>query len=267
MGILQHTFHSIHMTFKLYPILLITLVISSTAITNSKPDIGSTKALLKAMNKTYKGKWFDQFTFIQETIKFDKQGKEKSKAIWYEAVDYPKKFRIDYGDISNGNTTIYDKDSAWVFRDHHLKEITHSPREFLLMKGGLYHQSVKETLNQLHQYGYDCSKFRIDELNGKKVYVIGADEGDLKSRQFWMDAEHFYMVRRIHAPKEDIIVDVIYSDHIATNGGWVEQTVEFWVNNSYYQIEYYKDINTNPKLNANIFDPEQFGKIKHWTQY
>lgn len=250
----------------LKPLILIVFAISLISFKYSNQNPKSTKELIKVMNKKYKGKWFNQFTFIQETIKFDEKGAEESKEIWYEAVNYPKKFRIDFGDISNGNTVIYDKDSSWSFENHKLKEIKHNPREFLLMKGGLYHQSIKKTITQLTNYGYDCSKFRTDKLNGKKVYVIGAEKNDLKSRQFWMDAEHFYMVRRIHSPREDLVVDVIYSDHIATNGGWVEQTVKFWVNEKYYQIEYYKEINTTPKLNSSIFDPTQFGKITHWSE-
>ncbi|MCP4437607.1 MAG: hypothetical protein GY810_01555 [Aureispira sp.] len=245
------------------------LVIFSMCTTIPKSSVSSTietcEDLLVAMNKKYKGKWFDQFTFIQETIRINENGKEGKKSIWYEAIDYPKKFRIDYGPITNGNTTIYDKDSAWVFRDYKLKKTEYMPKEFLLMKGGLYHLTTKETIEALSGYGYDCDKFRTAELNQRKVYVIGADRGDLKSKQFWIDAEHFYMVRRINT-QQGKVVDVVYSDHVFSNGGWVEQVVKFWVDEKYVQKELYKEINTNPQLGAEQFDPNSYGEIKHWSE-
>jgi len=250
------------MTARL-PLLFGFLLIIACSISknSSKNEINNTSELLEAMHKKYKGKWFDQFTFVQETIKYDSTGNETEKSIWYEAIDYPKKFRIDYGPLSAGNAVIFDKDSVWVFKENNFVRQAYSPREFLLMKGGLYHLTVDETIKQLETYGYDCNIFRKDILNGNHVYVIGAEKGDLKPKQFWIDAEYYYMVRRISTQKKTL--DVIYSDHIFSNGGWVEQVVEFWVDGVYVQKEYYKDINTNPKLSKSIFDPQMFGKA-HW---
>ena len=231
---------------------------------NKQAILNNSADLLTAMNEKYKGKWFDQFTFVQETHGIDDNGKEKDNSIWHEAIDYPKNFRIDYGPLSDGNSSIYANDSAWVFRKHELQKIKYSPKEFLLMKGGLYHLTVKETINQLTNYGYDCLKFRTDELNGRKVFVIGADKGDLKSKQFWLDTEHFYMVRRIYT-QETKVVDVVYSNHIASNGGWVEQIVKFWVDKKYVQVEYYREINTNPNLDAAVFNPDLYIKQVHWS--
>jgi len=242
-------------------ICLLILVACASSKKSSKNDIESTADLLQTMNKKYKGKWFDQFTFVQETIKYDSTGNETEKSIWYEAIDYPKKFRIDYGPLSAGNAAIFDKDSVWVFKENNFVRKAFAPREFLLMKGGLYHLTVDETIKQLEGYGYDCNIFRKDVLNGKAVYVIGAEKGDLKSKQFWIDTEHFYMVRRISNSKSTL--DVIYIDHVFSNGGWVEQVVEFWSNGTYVQKEYYKDIDTNPQLTEAIFDHKMFGKT-HW---
>ena len=244
-------------------VLLGLLILAACASTqnSSKKEINSSEALIQAMHEKYKGKWFDQFTFVQETIKYDSAGNESETSIWYEAIDYPKKFRIDYGPLSEGNAVIFDKDSVWIFKENNFIKKAYSPREFLLMKGGLYHLSVEETITQLKEYGYNTNIFKKDVLNGKPVYIIGAEIGDLTSKQFWLDAENFYMVRRISSQKKTL--DVIYSDHIFSNGGWVEQVVEFWVDGVYVQKEFYKDIDTNPKLSDAIFNPQMFGKT-HW---
>lgn len=255
--------HRLQLAFPILTILLFSMCTRPNS-SGSQSKIKSTSDLLNVMYSKYKGKWFDQFTFVQETHRIDENGKEEEKKIWHEAIDYPKNFRIDYGPLADGNSNIFAKDSAWIFRKNELKEVKYQPKEFLLMKGGLYHLTVEETIQQLTAYGYDCTKFRTDKLNGRKVFVIGADKDDLKSKQFWLDAKHFYMLRRIstHGKK---IVDVIYSDHISSNGGWVEQEVRFWVDGKYVQIEYYKKIDTDPKLDPAVFDPNLYGKHKHWS--
>ena len=242
--------------------MLFTLVGCSTGKLVVQNKVNSSVELLREMNKKYRGKWFDQFTFVQETIKYDSAGNETEKSIWYEAIDYPKKFRIDFGPLNAGNAVIFDKDSVWVFKENKFTRKAYAPREFLLMKGGLYHLTVDETINQLESYGYNCQLFRKDVFNNKPVYVLGAEKGDLKSKQFWIDAEHFYLHRRISTSKNKTL-DVVYSEHIFSDGGWVEQVVEFWSNGVYVQKEFYKSIDTKPELDDAVFDHKMYGKT-HW---
>lgn len=115
----------------------------------------------------------------------------------------------------------------------------------------------------LEDYGYDTRVFRSDTWNGQPVYVLGAGEGDERTAQFWIDAEHFYLVRRISTTSGNNVLDVHYSDHTASGGGWVEQTVKFYLDGRYIQLEYYQQIDTDPDLPESLFDPKAFGK-EHW---
>lgn len=225
--------------------------------------IKDVEGLVKTMQQKYQGKWFDEFTFVQETIRFEADGTERDRRIWYEAIQYPDKFRIDYGAIEEGNASLFRNDSIYRFRNRELEQAAINPQQFLLMKGGLYHFPVSEVIAKLKDYGYNVEQFRATRFRGKKVYVLGAADGDLKSPQFWLDAKRFFLVRRISALSNGKILDVHYDDHIKSNGGWVEQTVKFYLDDQYLQLENYKDIDTAPQLNPGVFDPRLFGEV-HW---
>lgn len=225
--------------------------------------IKDAEGLIKAMQQKYQGKWFDGFTFVQETIRFEEDGSEKNRRIWYEAIQYPDNFRIDYGEVKEGNASLFRNDSMYRFNNGVLERAEINPQQFLLMKGGLYHFTVPEVMTRLVNYGYDVKQFRQTHFRGKKVYVLGAAEGDMESPQFWLDAKRFYLVRRISSLRNGKILDVHYDDHLKSNGGWVEQTVKFYLDDQYIQLEHYKDIDTAPQLDPGVFDPRQFGKL-HW---
>lgn len=245
--------------------ILIGLILLGSFFYGIAQKIQNVEALIEAMHKKYQGKWFDGFTFLQETIRFAEDGSEKDRRIWYEAIQYPNNFRIDYGALEEGNSALFRNDSMYRFRNNVLERAEVNPQQFLLMKGGLYHFPVHEVAQKLSDYGYDINKFRTTRFRGKKVYVLGAVEGDLKSPQFWLDAKRFYLVRRISTLSNGKVLDVHYDDHLKSNGGWVEQTVKFYLDGRYVQLENYKEIDTAPKLNPGVFDPRQFGQV-HWYE-
>lgn len=243
--------------------LFVVLSVFSFSLFGFSQKIKDTEGLIKAMHQKYQGEWFDAFTFVQETVRYEADGSERDRHIWYEAIAYPKNFRIDYGAIDNGNASLFRNDSMYRFRNGVLERAELNPQQFLLMKGGLYHYEVPAVVTMLQEYGYDVTQFREDRFNGRKVYVLGAPEGDLSAAQFWIDAKKFYLVRRISTVSNGKVLDVHYSDHIKTGGGWVEQTVKFYLDGRYIQLENYKEIDTKPELNSKVFDPKWFGKV-HW---
>ncbi|OEK04801.1 LolA-like protein [Roseivirga misakiensis] len=239
-------------------LLLLTLSLSMNAVPHAQ--ITSTDQLLDAMQVKNRSSWFKEFTFRQETIRYNQNGSIRDTAIWYEAVSYPDHFRIDYND--QGRFVIFRNDSSYRFQNYALQSQRIEPQEFLLFKGGMYFMSPVEVKAKLKTYGYDTSVFREDRLNGKKAYVVGAKKGDLKTKQFWIDADHYFTVRRISDVGQGRILDVQYSDHKRVNGGWVEQKVTFYLNERLLQVENYLDINANLKIPPNVFNP--FDPSKSW---
>ncbi len=217
-------------------------------------QIASTGQLLDAMQTRYRGKWFKEFTFEQQTIRYDRNGAVRDTAIWYEAVKYPNNFRIDNN--PNGDFVLFRNDSSFRFRSYEFQRAAYEPQEFLLFKGGLYFRPVNTILDQLKAYGYDTSLFREDRFNGRRAYVIGAEKGDLTTKQFWIDADYFYSLRRISGIGGGRTLDLQYADHEKIDGGWVERTVTIFVDGRKVQIEYYLEIDTKPNLGNDVFDPK-----------
>jgi outer membrane lipoprotein-sorting protein len=223
-------------------------------------QITSTDQLLDAMQTKHRGAWFKNFTFAQQTIRFKQDGSVRDTAVWNEAVQYPDFFRIDYNE--NGRFIIFRNDSSFRFENFEFQRSGVEPQEFLLFKGGLYFQPASSILQKLKKYGYDTSIFREDYLNGKRAYVVGAQKGDLSAKQFWVDADNFYTLRRVSKLSGERVLDVQYRDHVKIEGGWVEQAVLFYLDGRKIQIENYFDIKIHNTLNENIFDPND--PDKYW---
>lgn len=238
---------------KLYLFLLLIFPLSLSA------QLTNTAQLLDAMQIKHRGKWFKTLTFQQETIRY-REGQKSETSIWNEAVRYPDHFRIDY--LNSGRTVVFKSDSAYRFEKGEFQAKLYQPQEFLLFKGGLYFISRNEVLKKLQDYGYNTSIFRKDRLNGMDVYVVGGKEGDLTSKQFWLNADHFYIVRRISQTSSGATLDVQYEDHERYDGGWVEHKVTFYLNGRLIQVENYLDIKVNMVLNDSVFDSS--APIENW---
>lgn len=223
-------------------------------------QITSTGQLLDAMQMKYRGDWFETFTFEQQTIQYDGNGAIRDTAVWNEAIHYPDKFRIDYAE--EGRFVIFRNDSAYRFTNYEQQSLRLEPQEFLLFKGGMYFMPAFQALNKLKEYGYDTDIFREDRLNGQRVYVVGAEKGNLKTKQFWVNADHFFTVRRISRVSQGRTLDVQYSNHQKFDGGWVEQTVTFYLDERLIQVEQYLNIEVNQSLKDDIFNPKR--PIKNW---
>ena len=236
---------------RAYLLILIIFGICTSNFT-IQAQITNTAQLLDAMQSRYRGNWFETFTFEQQTIRFQENGAVRDTAIWNEAIHYPDQFRIDYGEA--GRFVVYRSDSAYRFTNFELQSARFEPQEFLLFKGGMYFMPANKVLEKLEEYGYNTALFREDRLHGQRVYVIGAEKSDLATKQFWVNADHYYTVRRISLAGQGRTLDVQYSDHKKFADGWVEQTVFFYLNGRLIQKELYLDIEVDVQLSQDIFN-------------
>jgi hypothetical protein len=92
------------------------------------------------------------------------------------------------------------------------------------------------------------------------MYVVGADKGDLQSRQFWIDKERLLFVRLFQPDRADEkrIEDIRFTDYRPLAGAWVAARVEVRAEGKLVFSEDYSDIKGNPSLDAALFDPKQF---------
>ena len=144
------------------------------------------------------------------------------------------------------------------------------PRQNMLLVLGfdVYRQAPDATAKVAKDEGYDLTKLHEETWEGQPVYVVGAEKGDLKSKQFWVDKKNLLFVRLFGTrtpadPKK--FQDIRFEDYREMAGGWVAARVEVHVDDKMVFSEDYTDILCNAKLDPGTFDPKQFNST-HWEK-
>jgi len=137
----------------------------------------------------------------------------------------------------------------------------------LVLGFDVYTQAPETTIKVVKGEGYDLSKLRDDTWEGHPVWVVGADKGDLKSRQFWVTKDTLLFVREIEPARGDPskIDDIRFTDYRPLAGTWVAARVEIYSEDKLIFSEDYTDIQANVKLGPEAFDPQQFSTT-HWEK-
>jgi outer membrane lipoprotein-sorting protein len=242
-------------------------VLSAAAAAHAGPaKIGDGKDLLRAMHDRYQHNWYQTLTFEQTSTTHNPDGSSKSE-IWHEAAMLPGNLRVDFGDPSQGNGALVADGTLTKFRAG--KVTTSGPLVHMLLALGfdVYRQPARLTIAEVAGQGFDLTKLREDTWQGVPVYVVGADAGDLTTKQFWIDRKRLLFVRLIEPDQRDDSKtdDTRFMDYRKESPGWVSARVEFYVDGRNAFSERYFDIRVNPKLDPAIFDPRQFTQ-RHWEQ-
>ncbi|MEL6917967.1 MAG: hypothetical protein AAFO99_09575 [Bacteroidota bacterium] len=232
---------------------LVNLFCCSTAIGQRSSEIENLPRLIDRILELRKDADVNAYTFTQETIRYDSLANPRDTVIWYEAVQYPDKFRIDFGSLDQGNMVLFKEDQAYRYRNFQLDTVYYAPREFLFMESGFAgYGSTTEILKRFEKLGFDPLKFYVREK--ENVFVIGAEPGDYTSKQFWVDRTHFYITRSIEVLNNGRKLDVHYSNFKNLNGFWIETDVTIYLNGKILQFEKYLNVETYVNFNPTFFD-------------
>jgi outer membrane lipoprotein-sorting protein len=241
-------------------------VLLTLTLTAHAQDIPSGESLLRAMHDRYQSSWYQSMTFTQKSTTYKPDGTSTAEN-WYEAASLPGKLRIDIGAPSDGNGLILVDGTVTVIKKNEVAG-THPLVNMLLVLGfDVYRQDPETTIKVVKGEGYDLSKLREDTWQGHPVYVVGADKGDLKSRQFWIGKDTLLFVREIEPSHQDPAKwnDIRFIDYRPLAGAWVAAHVEVYSDDKKVFSEEYSDIKANVKLAPAVFDPQQFAST-HWEE-
>lgn len=233
--------------------------------------ISGCESLVREMHAAASNATYSEYTFVQTTIRYKKDGGIRDTMTWYESVHYPDKFRIDLDVPSKGSAVIYRNDSSYFFQGGMLAGVREEFMPFLMLEGGLKCMEVEQIMDRMEVFDYDITQFRKDQWDGREVYVMGAESADdLQSKQIWVDAERLIPLRRIDPDPNGKIMEVVYSGFEKHDGGWIETRVDFYrtdeeIKHGLFQVEFYHEINTRVELQPSIFEPKQFREW-HWFQ-
>jgi hypothetical protein len=240
-----------------------------TAAGRAEPvdPVNSAQRLIEAMRERYDGRWYSTLTFVQTSTYYRPDGSVLRSEIWPESAMMPGRLRIDIGNPSLGNAVIYANDTIYQFTQRRLTRREPGNNPLQVLGFDVYHLPPSRTLEILSSLDYDLSAFYRTTHNGRDYYVVGAREGDMKRKQFWIDAESLLLWRVIEPwlPRDTTNVrEIRFQDYKQHGGGWVAEEVDFLRNGTRYFFEKYRDVRTDVDLDPALFDPRQFTTAKHW---
>jgi len=220
--------------------------------------------LLRAMHDRYKDSWYQTVTFTQKSTTYKPDGTSSAET-WYEAAWLPGKLRIDIGPPTAGKGYIFSNGNVTVIKENKVVANVKDINMLLVLGFDVYRQDPEATINIVKGEGYDLSKVREDSWEGKPAYVVGAEKGDLKSKQFWIAKDTLLFVREIEPARDDAskLDDIRFIHYQPLAGAWIAAGVEVYSNGKKVFSEAYSDIQANLKLEPAVFDPEKFSTT-HW---
>jgi outer membrane lipoprotein-sorting protein len=246
-------------------LLLITISLLPLA-SPSNAKISNTNELISAMQKKYGKSWYKTATFVQETTNFQPDGTSKVET-WYEAMSVPGSLRIDFTPTSEGNGILFTDGKIFVFKNGKVDMTRPFEHPLLILGFDIYRAPASEVTAKLQALKFDLSQFREDTWQGRPVYVVGAQAGDLHSPQFWIDQENLYFVRMLRTAGKDgaQTQETQFNKYQKLGGGWMAPEVIFMVDGKVVTTEKYSDMHSDVKLDPKLFDP-QFWTTVHWKE-
>lgn len=229
-------------------------------------EIHSGDALLRAMHDRYQSSWYQTVTFTQTSTTYKPDGTSSAET-WYEAASIPGKLRIDIGPPADGKGYVLVDGEVSIIKENKVAGTRHSVNMLLVLGFDVYRQDPVKTIEVVKGEGYDLSKLHEDTWEGKAAYVVGAEKGDLKSKQFWVAKDTLLFVRDIEPSRADAtkMDDIRFTNYRPLAGVWIAAGVEVWSEGKKVFSEDYTDIEANVKLAPGTFDAQQFAAT-HWEK-
>jgi len=250
---------------KLTMLRLPMIVLAALTVSQAQ-NMQSGQDVLRAMHDRYAKSWYHNLTFTQKSTTYNADGTTKVET-WYEALELPAKLRIDIGDPSKGDGYLMVDGTLTIVKDG--KEGATRPRVNMLLVLGfdVYGQAPETTAKVVGGEGYDLKKVHEEVWDGEPVYVVGAEKGDLKSKQFWVAKKRLLFVRLFEPTQADPkkFQEIRFEDYRPMAGGWVAARVEVFADDRKVFSEDYSDIQSNVKLAPGTFDAKQFDST-HWEK-
>lgn len=148
------------------------------------------------MQARYAGKWYKTITFTQKSIQHKPDGGVDT-TLWYEALEMPGRLRIDFDPMTDGNGFLFRADTVYSIQKGAVAQFAPQDHSLLLLGFDVNFLPPAASMKKLEGLGFDLTTFREAEWQGRPVYVVGADEGDETSAQFWIDKDNLYFVHEI----------------------------------------------------------------------
>ena len=217
--------------------------------------------VIRAMHDRYAGHWFRTVTFTQDNT-FYHPGDSVSHSQWEHAFDLPGKLRIDFLPFEQGNGIILRNDSQYVFQGGKLTSQGPRVLSLLLIAFDAYVIQPEKTIADLRKLGFRVDELHEESWQGRPTYVIGAKQGDLKSRQFSDRPGAAYAVRVIEPVDSTRVRDVQFSKYQPAGKGWIGPQVMMYMNGKPDRLEEYRGPVFDKPVDPILFDPAKWSEAR-----
>jgi len=227
----------------------------------AETGISTSGGLIREMHDRYAGKWYKTLTFNQTNTFYTSGGKEQ-KSQWVQRLRVPGKLRIDFLPLSSKSGMLIQNNRVITFDNGRRVENRRAIQPVLTLTGDVYAIPATVTLRRLDSLGVDLGRFHEERWQGKRVYVMGAERGDLESTQIWVEADRLLLLRIIQRAKRgdrSVVTDTHVGDYREVNGYPVAFEFTSYRDGKVFFKEQYDNVKVNEPIPAELFDP------LHWA--
>ena len=120
----------------------------------------------------------------------------------------------------------------------------------------LFAQSIDTTIMWLDSARVRFGLLRLDQLDGRRVWVVGAAAGDTVSSQFWVDAAEWRVLRVIQREpwNGNQLVDVRFTDFVSVRNVPVPKRMLVYRDGRLVQRQDFEVTRVNPRVPRSAFD-------------
>jgi hypothetical protein len=222
--------------------------------------ITSSRNLVREMHDRYSGKWYKTLTFQQTNTFYTSAGKEQ-KSEWMQRLSVPGRLRIDFLPLSTKSGLLIQNNRVITFDNGRRVDSRRSIQPVLTMTGDVYAIPASIVIRRLDSLGVDLDKFHEESWQGRRVYVMGAEKGDLESNQIWIDADKMLLLRFIQRDKRGdrfVVTDTHVGDYRDVEGYPIAFEFTSYRDGKIFFKERYENLKVNEPIAPELFDPSRW---------
>lgn len=244
--------------------------VSSPAGTGAAPSqsvsITDGESLIRAMHARHSATWYNSISYIQTTTLLAQSGANSDQS-WYVAAAVPGRLRIDYGNPDLGNGLLFRADTTYYFNGGRLARTGMGWNELAILTQDVYRQSPELTISVLRSLGFQMSRLRTSNFDGRTAYVVGSSSStDSTSKQFWIERERLLLVRVREKRGEGRFADIRIGDFVPAGNGWIARQTYQMENGVARLHQQSTQFKVDPPLDPALFDAKTFSTVRHWSK-
>ncbi|MDQ3242183.1 MAG: hypothetical protein M3Q09_00410 [Gemmatimonadota bacterium] len=216
------------------------------------------------MHDRYSGRWYRTLSFEQSNTFFTQSGREE-KSRWVEHLSVPGRLRIDFMPLSTRSGLLILNNRVTTFDNGRRVDTRRAIQPLLTLTADVYAIPAAVTLRRMDSLGVNLGRFHEARWQRKRVYVIGAREGDVTANQFWVDADRLVLLRMIQRERRGartIVTDTRVGDYREIEGFPIAFEYVSLRDGKPFFKEVYENVRVNVQIPAAMFDPARWSSAR-----